>query len=395
MIAHVRRAASALIIGVSLIALGVSGVHARPSDPMRDAGPRASDPVPFPGDPTGLSAPVPQPDRVDPASLYFPQVSCSPRALPGVDKLGALLIKTYGVGSIGAGRSCSTGTSEHKEGRALDWTVNVDNAAQRRAAGDFLGWLTANSGVKARRLGVMYVIYNSRIWSAYRLSEGWRSYTGYSAHTDHIHISLSWAGARGNTSFWTGKVGAVDYGRCSTFTGQPATLRRSPRPVPCAPTTAAVKRSSYATSYYGATGTAVERAQRRLEIGATGSFGGATWSAVKDYQKSHDLPRTGALDGPTWSSLVPSSLSYDAVEGFTARKAARYGFNHYADRVLTKHEAGKAVLVLQTALDAPRSKRSGYYGAATIAAVKRFRSDNALSPGGTTDRSVWKTLALP
>lgn len=57
----------------------------------------------------------------------------------------------------------------------------------------------------ARRMGIMYVIWNHQIWSPGPDST-WRAYTGTNPHTDHVHISLSWAGARAETSFWSGTV---------------------------------------------------------------------------------------------------------------------------------------------------------------------------------------------
>lgn len=35
-----------------------------------------------------------------------------------------------------------------------------------------------------------YVIYNRRIWSKTRASEGWRPYGGVNAHRDHVHVSV-------------------------------------------------------------------------------------------------------------------------------------------------------------------------------------------------------------
>jgi hypothetical protein len=58
-----------------------------------------------------------------------------------------------------------------------------------------------------RRLGVMYIIYNRRIWASYRAEEGWRPYAGTNPHTDHMHFSFSWAGARKQTSYWDGTPG--------------------------------------------------------------------------------------------------------------------------------------------------------------------------------------------
>jgi hypothetical protein len=57
----------------------------------------------------------------------------------------------------------------------------------------------------ARRLGVMYIIWNGRIWGSYRAAEGWRSYGGANPHTDHVHFSFSRAGALKQTSYWTGR----------------------------------------------------------------------------------------------------------------------------------------------------------------------------------------------
>ena len=42
-----------------------------------------------------------------------------------------------------------------------------------------------------------------QIWRAYKALEGWQPYTGSNPHTDHVHFSFSWAGAKKQTSFWT------------------------------------------------------------------------------------------------------------------------------------------------------------------------------------------------
>ncbi len=94
-------------------------------------------------------------------------------------------------------------------------------------------WLFAtdrygNTRAMARRLGLMYVIWNHKIWSASKPGAGWRPYTGPNPHTDHMHFSFSVLGAQGKTSFWSGAV--------------PASLRTPPKPAPAprpAPTQAA------------------------------------------------------------------------------------------------------------------------------------------------------------
>ncbi|MEO6821729.1 MAG: hypothetical protein ABI468_04545 [Candidatus Nanopelagicales bacterium] len=158
---------------------------------------------------------------IEPYADYLGQTLCSPTAKPGLNKLAALLRATYGPRDIGIARSCSDGgQSEHKEGRALDWMTSV---AQRPQADAFLKWLLApdafgNPAAMARRLGVMYIGWDNRMWRAYDPSLGWSDLKGCTTdpkmkaasydttcHRDHVHISFSWDGAQGTTSYWTGK----------------------------------------------------------------------------------------------------------------------------------------------------------------------------------------------
>ncbi len=159
---------------------------------------------------------------VDGWAQYDGQTLCSPAAKPGATKLARLLVATYGSYSVGIARSCSNGgQSEHKEGRALDWMVSVRVAAQKAKAQSFLAWLLAtdangNQAAMARRLGIMYIGWNNQIWRSYG-TPGWSDLKGCSTdpaklatsydtycHRNHVHLSLSWDGAAGLTSFWTG-----------------------------------------------------------------------------------------------------------------------------------------------------------------------------------------------
>ena len=148
---------------------------------------------------------------IETLSPYQGQRMCSPTAKPGVVAFRDLLLRTYpGTRSMGISRACTVGgRSEHKEGRAFDWGVNVARPAEKAAADDMLRWLLAtdrygNRFANARRLGVQYVIWNKRIWSSY--APTWRAYSGPSPHTDHVHVSFNWPGANKQTSFWTGRV---------------------------------------------------------------------------------------------------------------------------------------------------------------------------------------------
>ncbi len=148
-------------------------------------------------------------EKIDAHLGYMPQTTCSPSAKPGTKALLKLLIKTWGGGSSGISRGCSVGTrSEHKEGRALDWRMSVKKKAQRKRVDKALAWITANNGEVALRLGIMYVIWNQRIWSVYYPQLGWRKMPSRGSvtanHKNHVHISLSWDGAYQQTSWWTG-----------------------------------------------------------------------------------------------------------------------------------------------------------------------------------------------
>ncbi|MGW5049820.1 hypothetical protein [Actinokineospora sp. NPDC004072] len=97
------------------------------------------------------------------------------------------------------------GVSEHKEGRAWDWRVCRE--CQGDLASALLGWLLAPDAqgrphAAARRFGVMYLIWDSRIWGSYAAEQGWRPYGGANPHIDHVHFSFSRLGAAGRTSWW-------------------------------------------------------------------------------------------------------------------------------------------------------------------------------------------------
>src|SRR3954452_2361993 len=146
-------------------------------------------------------------------SPYQPQTKCHPKAQLGVLKFRTLILKTYKrTGDDGIVRGCKVGgTSEHKEGRAWDWAVSVKNAHQKAQVNALFKWLFATDAyghkyAMARRLGVMYIIWNKKIWGTYSASSGWRPYscsgvTG--CHQNHVHFSFSKAGASGKTSYWT------------------------------------------------------------------------------------------------------------------------------------------------------------------------------------------------
>ncbi|HWS37709.1 MAG TPA: hypothetical protein VN408_33890 [Actinoplanes sp.] len=89
-----------------------------------------------------------------------------------------------------AGCHRTGGPFEHPKGRACDWSLQksgfavAHNDAMVRYGNDLTAFLVRN----ADRLGIYYVIWYKQIWFT---AEGkWRSYSGPSAHTDHVHVSM-------------------------------------------------------------------------------------------------------------------------------------------------------------------------------------------------------------
>lgn len=167
---------------------------------------------------SALAAPetrTPTPE-VEAFAPYQGQTTCDQVLRPGVVSFRELVLTTYPeTGDSGMLRSCAVGgASEHKDGRAWDWRVNTTNPDDVLAADDLLSWLLAsdelgNPAAMARRLGVMYVIWDSQVWKSYQAAKGWQPYSGASPHTDHVHFSFGWAGALGATSYWTGAVAPI------------------------------------------------------------------------------------------------------------------------------------------------------------------------------------------
>ena len=159
---------------------------------------------------------------------------------PERSKLADLIRATYGSDeSIGIARNSCYTTSEHNDGRALDWMVDATTRGGQGEGGRLLVagcWPptpTATSTPWLAGSAIMYIIFNKRIWRAYG-DPGWGSYSGTNPHTDHIHISLSYDGSTGRTSFWSGKPLEKP---CAT--GVPDDVQ----PLGCRPTRCATSRS--------------------------------------------------------------------------------------------------------------------------------------------------------
>jgi len=127
-------------------------------------------------------------------------------------------------GIVNCEKLTKTSYSLHSEGRAIDWHLDVHVPAQRAAAERLIDLLLApdkggNVHALARRMGIQEIIFNCRAW--FTGDGGMRPYSACfdskgkpvkiddtTAHRNHVHIGMNWAGARMQTSFWRTQLAA-------------------------------------------------------------------------------------------------------------------------------------------------------------------------------------------
>ena len=164
-----------------------------------------------------LLAPAPAHAEIEDYASYDPSAKCHPKPFAGTQQLGRWVARKHGGGYIGTGRPCRRKdgpTSDHQTGRAFDWSVDATKARDRARVKTFLRRIFAedragNTDALARRMGIAYVIWNDRMypaWTRFRaepyLSSSCprkRTCSQTLRHRDHVHVSLSKAGARART----------------------------------------------------------------------------------------------------------------------------------------------------------------------------------------------------
>jgi hypothetical protein len=142
---------------------------------------------------------------------------CRPRSNPGIRLLEAWVGRHYPGESWGVYRCerlSKHSRSLHSEGRALDWHLDAKRPTDRSAANSLINLLLAsdadgNVHALARRMGVQELIFNCQAWfggedgmERYSVCQGHRHVDPTTAHRNHVHIGLNWAGAKARTSFW-------------------------------------------------------------------------------------------------------------------------------------------------------------------------------------------------
>ena len=142
----------------------------------------ASEASPLPDRPHGPCPPSGSPAErgLQPAALQA--LRCVKQTFPWITSIG-------GVGN-------RPNTSDHPAGRAVDYMIPNWNTPEGNARGWQLArWLQDN----AASLNVKYVIYDDKVWRAYRPHRGWTNYTHPNGtttsptlrHLDHVHISTT------------------------------------------------------------------------------------------------------------------------------------------------------------------------------------------------------------
>lgn len=165
--------------------------------------------------PAAGAAPPPVPDfgsGIDAYSGWDDERTCSHWEKPGVGAFKTLVLQAYpstydSQYFLGCDSSNDSG---HQQGTAWDWGIP---STRRGDAEQFLDWLLAtrdgHADALARRFGIMYIIWDHRMWRAYPKDGNpagtWAPYSGGDPHTDHVHFSFGPGGANRQTSWWTGQ----------------------------------------------------------------------------------------------------------------------------------------------------------------------------------------------
>jgi hypothetical protein len=195
-----------LLAATALVALPAATAHASDSV-FREV----------PGNPADRLAKLP----IDPYG-YDTAKKCLKRVPKGTLALEAWLGRNAGGASWGIMRCEKWGkdsASLHAEGRAIDWHLDAHSGRDRAEAKRLINLLLApdksgNIHALARRMGIQELIWNCKGW--FSGDGGLRQYSACydkkgrprknvddsTAHRNHIHIGVNWAGARMQSSFW-------------------------------------------------------------------------------------------------------------------------------------------------------------------------------------------------
>ena len=139
----------------------------------------------------------------------------------GIKGFGNMVAAANGYVYQGPRQCTGAPTSQHHAGRALDIMIDHREPDEQLDGRALMVYLFANDAENLRRLGVVEIIWGGRIWTTARDSESnvthrlksWRVFNNCSpgdpptyCHYDHIHVTMSVAGASKRTTFWTART---------------------------------------------------------------------------------------------------------------------------------------------------------------------------------------------
>jgi len=108
---------------------------------------------------------------------------------PELARLVGILGPMLGIQTVGGYRESAHDPQGHPSGRAADFMVPLTAAGKQQGA-ELAEYARSNAG----ELGVDYIIWYQRIWSADRAGEGWRPMEDRGSdtenHRDHVHINV-------------------------------------------------------------------------------------------------------------------------------------------------------------------------------------------------------------
>jgi hypothetical protein len=279
-----------------------------------------------------LATPVGLPVAIEPLANYVEQISCQPGYRTGTLALARMLVTTYPNTSYGGAYDCGMdgNRSEHYDGRAIDWMNSVRNPVQAAQAASVIKFLLAtdkygNQFANARRMGIMYIIWNNKSWGSW--DGTWSDYNNCAktpstaldsaCHRNHMHLSLSWNGAKGRTSFWSKRAfSATDYGPCRTsefnWSANYASFNSQRCPsyakvaAPAGSSTVMQSLVSFAGAsiYRGMGGKPVTAVQQALRVPVTGRYDSTTVAAVLRFKAAHGMSATSPIGYGTWRMLL-------------------------------------------------------------------------------------------